>query len=72
VKRFPFLDAELVDCSASAKMSDLKTGIMVERPDVAAYLENTEHDTPNQWKFEPMNSPSAASCDKHVSCAYSY
>ena len=54
VKPFPFLDAELVDGSASAKMSDLMTGAMAERPDVAAYLDNTEHDESNQWKFEPI------------------
>jgi hypothetical protein len=53
VKPFPFLDRDLVDPSQSKAISDAMVRA-VDLQDVAAYLENTEHDTENQWRFEPV------------------
>jgi hypothetical protein len=64
VKPFPFLDAAL--CNGHVKYSDGETvsqkvsddmsngEAVTSRPDVTEYLDNTEHDTEHQWKFEPI------------------
>lgn len=64
VKPFPFLDTELcnghLQCSdgetISQKISDDLTNnqAISSRPDIASYLADTEHDTEQQWRFEPI------------------
>ena len=54
MRPFPFLDADLLDPARSATLSEGMTDIGQKRPDVAAYLTETEHDAEEQWRFEPL------------------
>lgn len=66
VKPLPFLDADLIDGDRPCKnekgeettvsqiVSDSLTAAADSQPDAAEYLSDTEHDSENQWKFEPI------------------
>lgn len=54
VKPFPFLDADLVNPAYSAEMSEAMIKAGSGKPGVARYYANTEHDSENQWRVEPI------------------
>jgi hypothetical protein len=66
VKPFPFLDRELVEgdrlvedkagqpATVSQVVSESLTAAATGQPDAVEYLAETEHDSENQWKFEPI------------------
>jgi len=53
VKPFSFLDQQLNDPEKSAELSDSITEDTA-RSDIESYLQNTEHDTVEQYRFEPI------------------
>jgi hypothetical protein len=66
LKPFPFLDGALLSPECSKEISDNMMEVAATRPDVAAYLADTEHDTPNQYKYEPIKKRRKKSDEKQM------
>lgn len=54
VRPIPYLDGAMYDPAQSAAISDALVASANGRPDVDAYLAGSEHDTEQQWRFEPV------------------